>query len=110
MNRKEVIANYVRVNRNFEVMFMPRVKRAIHSITKQTIADLKSGGFDKATHRLNGQVGNLQLAKSIETLYTTVGTRHARMTYSRLLHSQQKGFGFNAVWTKFITDYLKRFL
>lgn len=86
-----------------------------------TITRLRAQGFDSAKHYLNNLTGNAQMAEVIKDLYTKVGSRHARMTYSRLLAEQSrhkwigvqlqtKGFGFNARWVQFILDYLNRFL
>lgn len=142
---------------------MPKVRRALHTQVKAVIADLREGGYAQAQSNLHMTVGNTALSNIIRTLYKTVGTRHAQLTYSRLLHDgsvrkglgatrevkasmvncpkcgeptkdvesgmgyikcqncgqtfssssskiQTKGFGFNAAWTKFIEDYLQRFL
>lgn len=110
MKRSEIKREYVRINRQFEVLFMPSVKRAIHIKVKAVISDLQEGGYSEANKNLNREIGNEQLANVINRLYKTVGSRHARMTYSRLLQQQQKGFGFNAEWTAFIEKYLKQFL
>lgn len=121
MTRREQILQFERVNRRFEVMFMPKVKRAIHAKTKEVIAKLKDGGFQAATFYLNTNVGNDKLARSVRDLYIKVGRRWAQLTYSRLLpetrgkkfsvaQMEQKAFGFNYEWTQFIIDYLERFL
>lgn len=88
---------------------MPKVQRALHTQVQAVINDLPQG-YDYAMGQLRQTVGNDALNRVIRTLYKQVGTRHAQITYSRLLHDQQKGFGFNAIWTQFIEDYLKRFL
>lgn len=110
MKRSEIISQYVRVNRKFEVLFMPKVKRAIHVKVKAVIEDLKEGGYNLAKQRLHREIANEEMSRAIKSLYLNVGLRHARLTYSRLLHDQKKGFGFNPEWTAFILDYLKQFL
>lgn len=121
MTRREQILQFERINRRFEVRFMPKVQRALHYKTKAVIAKLKDGGYSEAVRYLSTDVSNERLADVIKELYTTVGRRWAQIEYSRLLpemrgqkHTaspmQQKGFGFNYTWTKFIIDYLERFL
>jgi hypothetical protein len=110
MKKSEIIAQYVRMNRRYEMLFMPKVKRAIHTQVAAVIADLQESGYATAQANLHLTVGNQAMNRVIRTLYKTVGSRHAQVTYSRLLHDQQKGFGFNAAWVKFIEDYLARFL
>ena len=121
MTRRQQIKQFDRINRKFEVAFMPRVQRAIHSKVKTVINHLKTGGISKAHYYLTTDLGNEKLAAVIKELYGLVGRRWAQITYSRLLpesrgakslvqNIEQKNFGFNAEWTKFILDYLQRFL
>lgn len=110
MNQSEIISQYVRMNRKFEVAFMPKVKRAIHVKVKDVIDDLNSGGYDKAIAGLSADIGNETMSMTIRNLYRVVGTAHARVSYSRLLQDQKKGFGFNQEWTDWILNYLKQFL
>lgn len=110
---------YERVNRKLEAIFFPKVKSALHSITEETISQLRSGGPLAANKYLSNLMTNEKLTAIIETLYTQVGLKHARLNYSRLLRDQkkmtrfelqQKGFGFNLVWTRYILNYLQKFL
>lgn len=121
MTRREQILQFERINRRFELMFMPKVQRAIHAKTKAVIARLKSGGFSSAHYYLTTDLGNEKLTSVIQDLYIKVGRRWAQLTYSRLLpdtrgqkfnvaQMEQKGFGFNYEWTQFIIDYLDKFL
>lgn len=113
-------SEYIRVNRKFEVAYLPKVLKAIRSKQTEVINHLRSGGIQAAEHFLRNDVGNTELATVVMELYKTVGLRHARMNYSRILaeggkkdnyaEMEQKGFGFNAIWTKFIEDYLREFL
>lgn len=102
-------------------MYYPKVRKAIHTLVQGTIHRLQMQGFDAAKHYLHGSLANEHMTAVIEDLYTTVGKRHAQITYSRLLNErtrrkwvglqlESKGFGFNAKWVQFILDYLKRFL
>ena len=121
MTRLQQIKEFERVNRRFEKKFMPKVKRAIHSQVKPVIRILREDGFSAARSYLLKNVGNEEIAKVIRELYRSVGSKWAQITYSRLLPEtrgqkfnsltlQQKGFGFNYLWTQFILDYLKQFL
>jgi hypothetical protein len=112
---------YQRVNSKLEDIFFPKVKKAIHSVTEDVIAVLRGKGIEAAKVYTGTLMTNPQLTKIIEKLYTVVGLKHARLNYSRLLHEpgkgkgiatqlEQKGFGFNALWTKIILDYLREFL
>lgn len=109
MNRAELIRQYVRINRKFEQLYMPKIKRALHVKTQAVIDDLKRGGYSYAFSNLSTDLGNPKLAGEIKDLYVNVGLRHARLTYRRL-KKEQKMFGFNAEWTNFIISYLNRFL
>lgn len=121
MTRQEQILQFERINRRFELMFMPKVQRAIHAKVKAVISRLKSGGFSSAHYYLTTDLGNEKLTSVIRDLYIKVGRRWAQLTYSRLLpdtrgqkfsvaQMEQKGFGFNYEWTQFIIDYLDKFL
>lgn len=110
MNRRELRSQYLRVNRKFEVLYAPKVRKALHVKVQAVIDNLKSSGYQYAISKLSTEVGNVELSEVIRKLYTDVGLRHARLTYRRIVVDQKKGFGFNAEWTKFITDYLNRFL
>ena len=84
MNRAELIRQYVRINRKFEQLYMPKIKRALHVKTQAVIDDLKRGGYSYAFSNLSTDLGNPKLAGEIKDLYVNVGLRHARLTYRRL--------------------------
>lgn len=109
MTRAETIQQYEMINRKLEVKFMPAVKRALHVVVRGAISHLESGGYDAAKSWLHKQTANPALATVIRTLYSEVGTRHARRAYSAIL-LEQKGFGFNAAWTHWVLKYLDQFL
>lgn len=139
MTRLQQIQQFERINRKFEVRFMPKVQAAIHAKVKIVINLLKNKGYSAAEYYLHTNVGNQRMAEVIKEIYTTVGRRWAQIEYSRLLPEQragrkwgidvtaeakgfkgikptglyepeQKGFGFNYQWTKFILEYLQKFL
>lgn len=110
MNRSELISQYVRVNRKFEQLYLPKVSKALHFKTQLVINDLKEGGYNKAITNLSTDIGNEKLQDIIRTLYVDVGLRHARLTYRRIQTDITKGFGFNQLWTDFILNYLNQFL
>lgn len=120
MNRSEIISQYVRVNRQFEKIYFPKVRKAIRYKKNQVLNKLRSGGIQDAIHFLHADLGNERLADVVEDLYKQVGLRHARLNYSRMLSEtgkkgaivpmEMKGFGFNQIWTNFIVNYLRQFL
>jgi hypothetical protein len=112
---------YERVNRKYEALFEPKIRRAIHSQVMRVRSVLEAQGIDGAIRLLNETMANPDMGEAVKDLYITVGKRHAQMTYSRLLHEtrrrkfntpqlETKGFGFNSQWVAFITNYLDRFL
>lgn len=109
MTKEEIISKYVRMNRKFEIAFMPKVKKAIHVKVKDVIDDLRNHGYERAMSNLSSDVGNETMAMTINNLYRIVGVAHAKNTYSRLKH-EEKGFGFNLEWTNWILNYLQQFL
>lgn len=109
MKKTEIIQQYIDTNRKFEKMFMPSIKRAIHAKAAQVNLHLFQGGYSEANEFLSRELTNPALVNIIRTLYSTVGRRHAQLTYSRLKRSE-KAFGFNEQWTQFILQYLNRHL
>lgn len=114
MTNQQIIKQYDQVNRKFERLFYPKVRKAINAKRDQLAAKVRSVGVERARNWLSEDVGNVPLAKIIEKLYLVVGLRHARMNYLRMLAErkriEQKGFGFNDVWTNFILGYFRRYL
>lgn len=120
MTRRQHIKEYERINRKFEAMFMPSIKRAIHYKVQQTIYHIEERGISAGIHYLQIDIGNVQLERSVTRLYQTVGMYWARKEYSRMLNETgrkghipgmiTKGFGFSELWHRFITDYFKRYL
>jgi hypothetical protein len=123
MTRREQIKQYERLNRKYEARYLPAVKSAIHSKVKIVIGLLKSKGFSAAEYYCHTNVGNARMGEVIKKIYTEVGRRWAQLEYSRLLPEtqgakrkadtlviEQKGFGFNYQWTKFILQYLEKYL
>lgn len=120
MTRASIISEYARVNRQFEKLYFPKVRKAIRYKKNQTLNHLRSGGIQSAIHFLNTDLGNERLTNIVEDLYKQVGLRHARLNYSRMLSevgkkssaqpTELKGFGFNQIWTNFIINYFRQFL
>lgn len=122
MNRHAQIEHYERTNRRYEALYFPKVKAAIHAKVKVVIQILKNKGFSAAEYHLTTDLGNARMAEVIREIYVKVGRRWAQMEYSRLLPETRgqkaqalppvevKGFGFNYTWTKFILEYLEKYL
>lgn len=102
---------YIRINRKYEALFMPRIQRALRAQIRPVMARVLSTGVDAGIRLAQMQVSNAELTQAIRQLYVTVGMRHARDNYSRLLpEMQKKAFGLSAVWEAFIIQYLEKFL
>ena len=121
MNRNQFIEQYTRVNRRYEDMYLKPVQKAIHAKVSAVVSKLREDGVQAAQAYLNLDFQNEHMTKVITDLYKTVGLKHARLNYSRLLPEsrgrkfvnismQTKGFGFNKEWADFIESFLKRFL
>jgi hypothetical protein len=120
MTRSEIISEYIRVNRQFEKLYYPKVRKAIRVKVKDVIIKLESGGISHAIDYLNRDIGNTYLTEVITDLFKTVGLRHARINYSRMLADvnkksmpvpeELKGFGFNKKWTDYIVMYFQQYL
>ena len=100
---------------------MPKVHRALKSQVNKVISILKESGYTAAQNYLTTNTGNVKVGEIIKEIYAKVGRRWAQITYSRLLPEtrgqkvapvgiERKGFGFNYEWTKFILEYLERYL
>jgi hypothetical protein len=98
---------------------------------------IKSHGLHAGVNHLRGTIHNIDLTATIRTLYIDVGVKHAQLNYSRMrgeIKGQNiagfikinpaliaetkfydsvieiKQFGFNPQWTRFVLDFLQRFL
>lgn len=120
MTRPQIISEFTRINRKYEQIYFPKVAKAIATKKQDVIIKLKSGGIDYAKTWLSSDLGNTLLTDVITDLFKTVGLRHARMNYSRMVSEngrkghvigmETKGFGFNSVWTEFIIQYFRQYL
>lgn len=113
MTRRQQINQFERINRKFELRFYPKVLAALNAKRNQVVRILKDKGYSAAQYYLTTNVGNARMTAVIRELYTLVGRRWAQIEYSRLLpevRNQTKGFGFNYQWTKFILEYLEKYL
>lgn len=121
MSKSAQLQQYERLNARFEVFYLPKVYRALNFEVKKVINVLEDKGFTAARNYVTLNVGNDKIGPVIKDLYARVGRRWAQLTYSRLLPQtrgqkrapqtmEQKGFGFNYAWTKFILEYLERYL
>ena len=53
MNRRELRSQYLRVNRKFEVLYAPKVRKALHVKVQAVIENLKEGGYQYAISKLS---------------------------------------------------------
>lgn len=120
MTRAEIISEYIRVNRKYEVLYFPKVRKAIRVKVKDVVIKLKHGGINHAIDYLNRDIGNEYLHEVVSDLFKDVALRHARMNYSRMQQEvgrkgilppiEMKGFGFNEIWTQYIVEYFRQYL
>jgi uncharacterized protein with gpF-like domain len=113
--RKEFGEKVQRINRRFEVIYFPRVYKALLSKVNDLISVIRSEGLNKGISYLTTDLGNEKLSVVIRDLYRQVGLRHASRTLADLRKQQREagkskaGFGMNEQWIKFIEDYLSRY-
>jgi hypothetical protein len=131
MNRQAFHNTFITVNRRFEKKYQPKVEAVLihEGLTKA----IRNHGVKAGMIYARDTIHNPQLALIIRQLYVDVGLKHSQMNYVRMrndlrssrskgLHTDQvtkeliidmqvkASFGFNPTWTKFIVDYLNRFL
>lgn len=115
MTRGQQILQFERINRKFEARFHPKVLAVLNRHKRRVVNLLKDKGYSAAQYYLTTNVGIPGMTEVIKEIYTFVGRRWAQIEYSRLLpelrnQKQVKGFGFNYEWTKFILEYLEKYL
>lgn len=116
------------IKRKYEVLFMPKVNRAIRSVYNKLIAVVKTNGINVGISSLNNQLANPELTKAINELYATVGNRFANNSYKSLKQQERgakKGYslvyeqkadpqngniGYNQTWVDWILNYLRQHL
>ncbi len=131
MNRQAFHNTFITVNRRYEKKYHPKVEDVL--IPSGLVPTIKQHGIRAGEVYLSHVLNNPKLQLIIRQLYVDVGLKHAQMNYVRmrdeLRGSRSKGyyidvvtkhiiidmqvkasFGFNPTWTKFIVDYLNRFL
>jgi len=98
---------YERINRKFESLFFPRIKKPIQAKIDGLIKVLESNGSGRAY--IETQLINPELANEVRRIYQVVGVRHANEMTRGLRREpkvEKKGFGFSEEWVKFIQEYL----
>lgn len=113
MTRQQQI--FERVNRKFELRFYPKVLAVLNRHNRRVIKLLEEKGYSAAQYYLTTNMTISGMTEAIKEIYIFVGRRWAQIEYSRLLPElrnlkQVKGFGFNYQWTKFILEYLEKYL
>ena len=115
------------VNKKYETLYYPKVKKTIDNKFDETISIVKSHGVHAAISTLSKDLVNPELTAIIQNLYANVGVRNANMA-TRDLKQQERGakksydadlgyseksggsFGFNTQWVKWILNYLHTYL
>jgi len=131
MNSQTFHNTFTTVNRRFEKKYQPKVEAVL--IHEGLITAIRNHGITGGRTYLHSVIHNTALQAIIRQLYVDVGLKHAQMNYVRMrdevrgsrrkslpidtvtkeliIDMQVKAsFGFNPTWTKFIVDYLNRFL
>jgi len=105
---REIAKRNAILQRRYELNYFPKVKKAIQKRISSLIEVINRDGVDAGIKFMSTQVHSRDLPAVIEDLYLRVGIRFAKLQYSQ--NRQEKGFGFNAAWVRFIKDYLFKFL
>lgn len=107
-----------KINRKYENFYQKRVERTIQAKANAAIARLRDS-VNSAFHYLTTDLSNPVLGNVIKNLYRDVGLAHARRINEELraepktlksLFFHEKRLGFNIEWTRFVNDYLAKFL
>lgn len=93
----------------YEKAFFRPVKKAVKSQISSFTDDIKASGVQYAISRMNTQLWNEQIAPVIVRLHAFVGVAKANQVLDDLskakLVEKRSGFGYNAEWTRQITQY-----
>ena len=96
-------------NRKFEKVFYPKLQKAINKDISSLIDYLKINGLDSAPKYFDDNIASKSLTEIVQDLYSKVGVYHANRVY-RDLRKEEKGFGFNADFINFVTNYFRKHL
>lgn len=119
MNREEHIHQYALLNHRFENAYRPRIEKAIKAKISSLISHIRHSGLEAGRKYLHTSLANFEMKRVVESLYETVGLRHAKNNERRLRAEVQKSssfdmevkrFGLAEAWIRFIQDYLRAFL
>ena len=112
MTRSQRIAKNERFRMRYERKYYPQILKAIKSQISSFTDDLKTEGLSFAQSRLSTSILNDKIGRVIVMLYTDAGVAKANMVYRELIKSPkvEKGFGFNAEWTRQIAEYFQMYL
>lgn len=120
MTRRDLIREYERINRKFELRFEPSVRRSIHAKVIRAANIVKTQGVTAGINYLHMDISNPDMEKAVANLYEVVGMYWARIEYSRMFNENgrkahitgmiTKGFGFSQLWHDFIQNYFKHYL
>src|SRR6188768_1578089 len=106
------MTKYERINRKFETLFFPRIKKPIQDKINSLTAVVNTMGVHAGISYLNQKLTIDGLTLEVQRIYEVVGVRHAN-DVTRGLKKQpiiKKGFGFNDDWVRFIQLYLQNHL
>ena len=106
------MTKYERINRKFEQLFFPRIKKPIQDKINSLTAVVNTMGVHAGISYLNQKLTIDGLTLEVQRIYEVVGVRHANDVTKGLKKEPiiKKGFGFNAEWVRFIQEYLRTHL
>ena len=106
------MTKYERINRKFEQLFFPRIKKPIQDKINSLTAVVNTMGVHAGISYLNQKLTIDGLTLEVQRIYEVVGVRHANDVTKGLKKEPiiKKGFGFNADWVRFIQEYLRTHL
>lgn len=108
------MTKYEHINRRFEKLFFPRIKKPLQGKVNSLASIVNTMGEKAGISWLKTQITNPELTTEVRRLYGVVGVRHANEVTRELRREpkvEKKGFGFSEEWVKFIQEYLgKHFL
>ena len=110
MNSKQREAYWIkteRLRRGIEDKYINEIKASITKQFKKFASDVNKYGVDGARSRLGLELWSNELVKIFERMYKETVITFGNATYRLLkIEANQKNFGFNSEWTRFVMEFL----
>lgn len=96
-----------RLRRGIEDKYFNEIKTSITKQFKKFASDVNKYGVDGARSRLGLELWSNELVKIFERMYKETVVTFGNATYRLLkIEANQKNFGFNSEWTRFVMEFL----